>query len=90
VVLPPGVEPGSVVYPWWASSNPVEVFWGQAHEPVQIVLSPKFLESAKQAMGREVFEQELTEPQVLLDELAERVGVSTIEKLKAKMLSGAA
>jgi hypothetical protein len=54
------------------------------------VLSPKFLESAKQAMGREVFEQELTEPQVLLDELAERVGVSTIEKLKAKMLSGAA
>ena len=36
-------------------------------------------------MGREVFEQELAEPQALLDELLERVGVATIEKLKAKI-----
>ena len=50
-------------YPWWASSNPSEVFWGQANEPVQIVPSPKYLESAKMAMGREVFEQELSEPE---------------------------
>jgi site-specific recombinase XerD len=76
-------------YPWWASSKPIEVFWGQANESVQIVPLPKYLESAKAAMGREVFEQELAEPRVLLDELLERVGVATIEKLRAKMLSGA-
>jgi hypothetical protein len=76
-------------YPWWASSNPIEVFLGQANEPVQIVPLPKFLQSAKAAMGREVFEQELAEPLALVDELAERVGVSTIEALKAKLLSGA-
>jgi hypothetical protein len=76
-------------YPWWASSNPVEVFWGQANEPVQIVPLPKFLQSAKAAMGREVFEQELAEPQALVDELVERIGASTIETLKTKMLSGA-
>ena len=46
---------------------------------------PKYLQNAKAAMGREVFEQELAEPQVLLDELLERVGVATIEKLKAKI-----
>lgn len=72
-------------YPWWASNEAIEVFWGQANEPVQIVPSPKYLQNAKAAMGREVFEQELAEPQVLLDELLERVGVATIEKLKAKI-----
>ena len=76
-------------YPWWASTNLIEVFWGQANEPVQIVPPAKYLQSAKVAMGREVFEQELVEPQSLVDELAERVGASTVEKLKAKMLSGA-
>lgn len=64
-------------------------FWGQANEPGQIVPLPKFLQSAKTAMGCEVFEQEPVEPRTLVDEPAERVGVSTIEKLKAKMLSGA-
>jgi hypothetical protein len=72
-------------YPWWASTEAIEIFWGQANEPVQIVSSPKYLQNAKAAMGREVFEQELAEPQVLLDELLERVGVATIEKLKAKI-----
>ena len=72
-------------YPWWASSNPSEVFWGQANEPVQIVPSLKYLESARAAMGREVFEQELSEPQALLDELLERVGTPSIEKLKSKI-----
>jgi hypothetical protein len=61
---------------------------GQANEPVQIVPLVKYLESAKVAMGREVFEQELAEPQVLLDEFAERVGASVIEKLKAKISTG--
>jgi len=36
-------------------------------------------------MGREVFEQEIAEPQALLGELQERVGVATIEKLKVKI-----
>jgi integrase len=72
-------------YPWWASSNPIEFFWGQANEPVQIVPVQKFLQSAKEAMGREVFEQELTDTKALLDELLERVGVATIEQLKAKI-----
>ncbi|MES1180609.1 MAG: tyrosine-type recombinase/integrase, partial [Verrucomicrobiota bacterium] len=72
-------------YPWWASSEAIELFWGQANEPVQIVPLPKYLQSAKAAMGREVFEQELSEPKALLEELAARVGTAAIEKLKAKI-----
>jgi integrase len=72
-------------YPWWASSEAIETFWGQANEPVQIVPMPKYIQSAKNAMGREVFEQELAEPKALLDELQERVGVAIIEKLKTKI-----
>ena len=72
-------------YPWWASNNAVEVFWGQANEPVQIVPQAKYIEAAKQAMGREVFEQELTEPQAMLEEFQERVGIATVEKLKSKI-----
>jgi integrase len=72
-------------YPWWASSEAIEIFLGQANEPVQIVALQKYIQSAKTAMGREVFEQELTEPQALLEELQERVGVATIEKLKVKI-----
>jgi hypothetical protein len=72
-------------YPWWASNEAIEVFWGQANEPVQIVPMAKYLQSAKTAMRREVFEQELTEPQTLMEELAARVGVEIIEKLKAKI-----
>jgi integrase len=71
-------------YPWWASNEALEVFYGQANETVQIVPLPKFLQSAKAAMGREVFEQELAEPLTLLDELAERVGTAAIEKVKVK------
>jgi integrase len=72
-------------YPWWASKNVTEVFWGQANEPVQIVPLVKFLESAKQSMGRIVFEEELSEPTALLEEFAERAGASYAEKLKAKI-----
>jgi hypothetical protein len=72
-------------YPWWASNEAMEVFWGQANEPVQIVPLPKYLQNAKAAMGREVFEQELAEPQVLLEEFAARAGEQIIEKLKARI-----
>ncbi len=72
-------------YPWWASRNVTEVFWGQANESVQVISTAKFLESAKQSMGRVVFEEELSEPAALLEEFAARAGVSYIEKLKAKI-----
>jgi integrase len=72
-------------YPWWASNEAMEVFWGQSNEPVQIVPLPKYLQNAKAAMGREVFEQELAEPRVLLEEFAARAGEQIIEKLKAKI-----
>jgi integrase len=72
-------------YPWWASKEAVEVFWGQANEVVQIVPVAKYLECVKSAMGREVFEQELSEPQALLEEFAARAGAETIEKLKARI-----
>jgi integrase len=74
-------------YPWWASNEAVEIFWGQANEPVPIVPPAKFLKSAEQAMGRKVFEQELAEPQALLEEFQERVGIATVEKLKSSFLS---
>ena len=72
-------------YPWWASKVAVEIFWGQANEPVPIVPTAKYVESAKQAMGREVFEEELAEPQVLLEEFQERAGIASVEKLKSKI-----
>lgn len=72
-------------YPWWASSIAIEIFWGQANEPVQIVTTAKYLEAAKQAMGREVFEQELADSRSLLEELQVRVDTATIEKLEAKI-----
>ena len=72
-------------YPWWASSEALEMFWGQANEPVQILPLAKYLQSAKTAMGREVFEQELAEPQAMLEELIARVGSDTVEKLRAKI-----
>lgn len=77
-------------YPWWASTEAMEIFWGQANESVQIVKRAKFLESANKAMGRVVFETELAEPILLLEEFKERVGLAKINELKAKLtaLSG--
>ena len=73
-------------YPWWASKEAIEIFWGQANEPVQIVPLPKYLQIAKTAMGREVFQEELAEPQVLLEEFEARIGTANVEKLKSKIL----
>ena len=72
-------------YPWWASSEAVEMFWGQANEPVQIVPLLEYLQNAKAAMGREVLEKELREPKALLEEFAVRAGMEVVEKLKAKL-----
>jgi integrase len=59
-------------YPWWASENPLEVFWGQLHEEVWIIPIEKFLETAKRAMGRQVFKQEFADRPALVDEFLER------------------
>ena len=72
-------------YPWWTSDDAIEVFWGQANEPVQILSLTEYLQSAKNAMGREVFEKELREPKTLLEELTARVGADAIEKVKARV-----
>jgi integrase len=72
-------------YPWWASENPLEVFWGQIQEQISIVPIPRFLEVAKQAMGREVFKLELNDRQALVDEFRERVSETTLNELVAKI-----
>ena len=59
-------------YPWWASENPLEVFWGQLHEETWLVPLEKLLEAAKQAMGREVLESELTDREALIDEFVRK------------------
>lgn len=72
-------------YPWWASENSLELFWGQLHEEIQIVPTEKLLDAAKQTMGREVFKQELTDRQALIDELVERVSEATLSAAIAKI-----
>jgi hypothetical protein len=72
-------------YPWWASENPLEVFWGQLNEETLIVPTEKLLEIAKQTMGREMFKQELANRQVLMDELVERVPEATLREAAAKI-----
>jgi integrase len=72
-------------FPWWASANPLEVFWGQVNEEVRIVPFEKYLEAAKAAMEREVFAQELAEPHALIDEFVERISAKTFNELSAKI-----
>ncbi|MGH7950401.1 MAG: tyrosine-type recombinase/integrase, partial [Limisphaerales bacterium] len=71
-------------YPWWASENPLEVFWGQLNEETMIVPAEKFLETAKQAMAREVLKQELADRLALADEFLERTPEATRLELFAK------
>jgi hypothetical protein len=72
-------------YPWWASKNAEEVFWGQLNEPVQIVPSDKFHASAKEAMHREVFPEELADRQSLKEEFSERISQATLVELTGKI-----
>ncbi|MBI3852580.1 MAG: site-specific integrase [Verrucomicrobia bacterium] len=72
-------------YPWWASKNPVEVFWGQLNEDVQIVPLEKFHESAKQAMNREVFPDEFADRESLKEEFIERISKATLVLIKGKI-----
>ena len=72
-------------YPWWASENPLEVFWGQLHEEVGIVSIEKFLETAKQAMGRQVLKQEFADRPALADEFSARTPEATLNEIRAKI-----
>ena len=72
-------------YPWWASENPLEVFWGQLNEETRIVPVEKFLEVAKQAMGREVLKSELADREALVDELSARIPAKTLDEVRAKI-----
>ena len=72
-------------YPWWASAKPLEVFWGQLNEEVQIVPREKYRHCAQDAMKREVFAEEFADRQALKDELMERVAKATLDEITAKI-----
>jgi integrase len=72
-------------YPWWASNDPLEVFWGQVNEPFRILPLEKYHDAARVAMDREVFQNEFDDPQGLIDEFAELVTAETLERLSAKL-----
>jgi hypothetical protein len=72
-------------YPWWASENPLEVFWGQINEEIQIVPLDQFHARTQVAMGRVLFKSELSDAQALIDEFLARVPQATAEALLAKI-----
>jgi integrase len=72
-------------YPWWASKDPLEVFWGQLNETIQIVPLDKFHVCAKEAMNREVFPDELADRQSLKEEFSERISKAKLVELKNKL-----
>jgi integrase len=72
-------------YPWWVSANPLEVFWGQLNEEVQIVPLDKYRLCAQEAMQRDVFAEEFADRQALIDELMERVAKPTLDEIMAKI-----
>jgi hypothetical protein len=72
-------------YPWWVSENPLEVFWGQLHEEVWIIPVEKFLETAKQAMGRQILKQEFADRLALEDEFSARTPEPTLREVTAKI-----
>jgi integrase len=75
-------------YPWWASNDSLEVFWGQVNEEVRILTFEKYHEAAKAAMDRDVFPTELNDPRSLIEEFAERITPATLAKLSAKVQAG--
>jgi hypothetical protein len=67
------------------SQNPLEVFWGQVHEEVSLMPLERLLDAAKQAMGREVFRQELNDRDALIDEFMERISEASLNEIRAKI-----
>jgi integrase len=72
-------------YPWWASEKPLEVFWSQLNEETRIIPVERFLEVAKEVMGREVLKSELADREALVDELAARIPATTLNEVRAKV-----
>ena len=72
-------------YPWWASNDPLEIFWGQVNEAVRILPLKKYHDAARVAMDREVFQIEFNDPEGLIDEFAEIVTPETLKRLSAKL-----
>jgi integrase len=72
-------------YPWWASNNPTEVFWGQINEKISIVSFEKYHAYAEKAMGRPIFTHEFGDPQALIDEFVERISKPTLEDILKKI-----
>jgi len=72
-------------YPWWASKNPLEVFWGQLNEEVQIVPPEKYHSCAKEAMSREVFSDELIDIESIKDEFIARISSTTLVEINGKI-----
>jgi integrase len=72
-------------YPWWASNNPTEVFWGQINEEISIVSFEKYHAYAEKAMGRPIFTHEFGDPQALIDEFVERISKPTLEDILKKI-----
>jgi hypothetical protein len=72
-------------YPWWASENSVEVFWGQLNEDVSLISREKYLAAAKKAMGREVFENELDDRESLIYELVSRISKAAFDLLISRI-----
>jgi integrase len=73
-------------YPWWASDNPIEVFWGQLNEQIAIVPFDQYHQSAEIAMGREIFEQEFNDRQALIDEFVERIPQNSFNEVLVKVV----
>jgi integrase len=69
---------------WWASKTPLEVFWGQINEEVQLVPLEKYHRFAQEAMEREIFPDEFADRQALTDECLERIPKATLDKLTEK------
>jgi hypothetical protein len=73
-------------YPWWAATEPVEIFWGQVNESLEMVSLGKFQECACMAMRRTVLPNELLDKESLRLEFCARVGAKVIDQLNAKLL----
>jgi integrase len=73
-------------FPWWASSDPLEMFWGQVNESVRLVPLERYHDCAKTAMGREVFAQEFADADALRDEFIERTSQRVLTELSHKIL----
>jgi hypothetical protein len=60
-------------------------FLGTTQRGNKIIPVEKFLEVAKQAMGREVLKSELADREALVDELSARIPAKTLDEVRAKI-----